>query len=268
MDIEELRMLLSTMDPAAYTEADFKEATERTRGMKHLKDEARLQLYGLYKQALEGDNTTPQPWAVEFVAKAKWNAWHEFKGFPKNSAMLAYCYIVENMLGGSTALPGNAGSALGLNGAGTDMGFEGLASAMSMPKTDTDAKPWGTDEMVFDAVSSGDITKVRQAFIDAPLGDERVNQKDETGMTPLHYAADLGAADICKLLVDMGADAHATDTDGMTPAMFAAQCGHLDVLRLLKAAGANMSAQSEDGQTIEMMVDTISPEDRAEIFAS
>jgi acyl-CoA-binding protein len=42
--------------------------------MKHLKDEAHLQLYGLYKQALERDNTTSQPWAVEFVAKVKWNA--------------------------------------------------------------------------------------------------------------------------------------------------------------------------------------------------
>ena len=32
-----------------------------------------LQLYGLYNQATVGDVNTPQPWAVQFEARAKWD---------------------------------------------------------------------------------------------------------------------------------------------------------------------------------------------------
>ena len=33
------------------------------------------ELYGLYKQATIGDNTTPQPWAIQLDARAKWDSW-------------------------------------------------------------------------------------------------------------------------------------------------------------------------------------------------
>lgn len=39
-----------------------------------------LQIYGLYKQATVGDNTTAQPWAVQMEARAKWEAWTAHKG--------------------------------------------------------------------------------------------------------------------------------------------------------------------------------------------
>lgn len=42
-----------------------------------------LELYGLYKQATIGDNTTSSPWAVQFEASAKWNAWNNLKGIAK-----------------------------------------------------------------------------------------------------------------------------------------------------------------------------------------
>lgn len=34
----------------------------------------------LYKQALEGDNSAKQPWAVQLEARAKWDAWEANKG--------------------------------------------------------------------------------------------------------------------------------------------------------------------------------------------
>ena len=39
-----------------------------------------LEIYGLYKQATAGDNTTSQPWAIQLEAAAKWNAWTALKG--------------------------------------------------------------------------------------------------------------------------------------------------------------------------------------------
>lgn len=53
-------------------------------------DEAKLQLYGLYKQATVGDCNTPKPALYEFVNKAKWDSWSRLKGMGKLSAIKSY----------------------------------------------------------------------------------------------------------------------------------------------------------------------------------
>ncbi|WP_207512710.1 acyl-CoA-binding protein [Longitalea luteola] len=57
-----------------------------------------LQLYALYKQATEGDiNIEPPTNAFDFVAKAKFNAWQELKGKPKETAMQEYIDLVGKL---------------------------------------------------------------------------------------------------------------------------------------------------------------------------
>ena len=41
-------------------------------------------------QATEGDVKGSQPWAVNFEARAKWNAWNKLKGVSKEEAMQGY----------------------------------------------------------------------------------------------------------------------------------------------------------------------------------
>mmetsp|Transcript_71659 Transcript_71659/g.133979 ORF Transcript_71659/g.133979 Transcript_71659/m.133979 type:complete len:94 (+) Transcript_71659:84-365(+) len=53
-------------------------------------NEDKLKLYGLYKQAKEGDNTAAQPWAIQLEAKAKWDAWTQHKGKSSEDAMKEY----------------------------------------------------------------------------------------------------------------------------------------------------------------------------------
>jgi len=53
-------------------------------------DDHKLALYSYYKQATEGDVKGAQPWAVQFEARAKWDAWNEKKGLSKESAMEKY----------------------------------------------------------------------------------------------------------------------------------------------------------------------------------
>jgi len=48
------------------------------------------ELYGLYKQATVGDNTTSQPWAIQMDARAKWDAWSKHKSLTKEEAMEKY----------------------------------------------------------------------------------------------------------------------------------------------------------------------------------
>jgi len=55
----------------------------------------KLRVYGLYKQALQGDNKQAQPWQVQLEANAKWTAWEGFKGKSKEDAMRAYVETVD-----------------------------------------------------------------------------------------------------------------------------------------------------------------------------
>lgn len=69
--------------------------------VKHLKDVAEPDLavlYGNYKQANIGNNTSEQPWFYEFVALSKWNAWTECKDKPAEYAMFDYCVKAEQLI--------------------------------------------------------------------------------------------------------------------------------------------------------------------------
>jgi len=45
-------------------------------------------------------------------------------------------------------------------------------------------------------------------------------------MTPLHYAADRGNEEVCKLLLEHEANINAIDNDYQTPLMYAVLCEH------------------------------------------
>lgn len=65
----------------------FEQAAERVKTLKTKpSNDVLLQLYGLYKQATVGDNTGAQPYAVQFEARAKWNAYTEQKGHTHTDA--------------------------------------------------------------------------------------------------------------------------------------------------------------------------------------
>ncbi|KAI7841452.1 hypothetical protein COHA_004847 [Chlorella ohadii] len=57
-------------------------------------NDEKLQFYGYFKQATEGDCTAAQPWAVQFEARAKWEAWNKLKGMTKEEAMQKYIDLV------------------------------------------------------------------------------------------------------------------------------------------------------------------------------
>ena len=59
-------------------------------------NETLLQLYSLYKQATEGDNTAEPPAnPFDFVGKAKYEAWLGQKGKTKETAMKEYIELVQ-----------------------------------------------------------------------------------------------------------------------------------------------------------------------------
>ncbi len=63
-------------------------------------NEVLLQLYSLYKQSTEGDNTAEPPTNMfDFVGKAKYEAWASLKGKSKEVAMTEYVELVNKLKG-------------------------------------------------------------------------------------------------------------------------------------------------------------------------
>lgn len=56
-----------------------------------------LKLYGLYKQATEGDNESERPGGFDFKAAAKYNAWLNVKGKSKEEAENQYIKLVNEL---------------------------------------------------------------------------------------------------------------------------------------------------------------------------
>jgi len=79
-----------------------------------------------------------------------------------------------------------------------------------------------------------------------------VNGKDETGDTPLHYAAKLtrsAGRDVCELLIARGASVNATNKVGWTPLHEAVEFGNLEVVKLLIADGADLNTRDRSDRT-------------------
>ncbi|GAA3965976.1 acyl-CoA-binding protein [Allohahella marinimesophila] len=75
-----------TVDYVKNAEGDFKPSNE-----------LKLELYGLYKQATEGDVTGSRPGMMDFINRAKYDAWADLKGISKESAMQRYIDSIENL---------------------------------------------------------------------------------------------------------------------------------------------------------------------------
>lgn len=56
-----------------------------------------LKLYGLYKQATEGDNKGERPGGFDFKAAAKFNSWMNYKGKSSEEATQEYIELVEKL---------------------------------------------------------------------------------------------------------------------------------------------------------------------------
>ncbi|KAI9027981.1 acyl-CoA binding protein [Hyaloraphidium curvatum] len=78
------------------TEEKFKRAVFMIRNGPPVDSEndVKLKFYALFKQATVGDVEGSQPWSVQFVERAKWDAWAALKGMSKEEAMTKYIELV------------------------------------------------------------------------------------------------------------------------------------------------------------------------------
>ncbi|KIA79478.1 MULTISPECIES: acyl-CoA-binding protein [Chromobacterium] len=73
-------------------QADVKTLSERP------DNQTLLQLYALYKQATDGDASGERPGMMDFINRAKFDAWEKLKGKTADAAMQEYVDVVNKLL--------------------------------------------------------------------------------------------------------------------------------------------------------------------------
>ncbi len=77
---------------------DFQAAVVQSKELtKRPSNEELLDLYALFKQATDGDVSGERPGGFDFKAIAKYDAWAEKKGTPKEKAMEEYVALVNTL---------------------------------------------------------------------------------------------------------------------------------------------------------------------------
>ena len=77
---------------------EFETAVGEAKNLLAQSNENLLKLYGLFKQATEGDITIEKPSNMfDFKGIAKYNAWEELKGISREDAMKRYIETVKEL---------------------------------------------------------------------------------------------------------------------------------------------------------------------------
>ena len=78
--------------------ATFEKAVKESKELPEKPDnQTLLQIYGLYKQATEGDNAGKRPGFTDMVGRMKFDAWAGLKGKSNDEAMQEYVDVIESL---------------------------------------------------------------------------------------------------------------------------------------------------------------------------
>ncbi|QWU86702.1 hypothetical protein CA3LBN_000920 [Candidozyma haemuli] len=78
--------------------AEFEEKVSVNNLKNRPDDNTLLKLYGLYKQATVGDNTTAKPGVFDLKGKYKWQAWEDLKGTSQEDAEKQYIELASSLI--------------------------------------------------------------------------------------------------------------------------------------------------------------------------
>jgi acyl-CoA-binding protein len=78
----------------------FADAIERAKQLPHQSNERLLELYGLFKQATQGDVSGESPGLFDLKGAAKFDAWEARLGMTREQAMQAYVDLVDRLASG------------------------------------------------------------------------------------------------------------------------------------------------------------------------
>ncbi|KAL1553131.1 Acyl-CoA-binding domain-containing protein 1 [Salvia divinorum] len=223
----------------------FVAATAADRAAVKVSNDVQLQLYSLYKIAIEGPCSAPQPSALKMTARAKWQAWQNLGAMPPEEAMEKYIDIVSELY--PTWASGLASQHKKRDESTSDTSMGGAGGPMGPVFSTFAYEEESGSDLKLDAIHAfareGDeVSLLKCIESDAPL-----NVKDSDGRTPLHWAVDRGHLNIAALLLNKNADVNAKDGEGQTPLHYAAVCERTAIAELLVKHGADIELQDDEG---------------------
>ncbi|EME31039.1 uncharacterized protein Gasu_17970 [Galdieria sulphuraria] len=197
---------------------------------KEIPEEELIELYGLYKRIKDGEAPSKNPYYFyQRKETTKWKSWRQASNLSKEEAMSKYILLSAKYKSMSKeAIIGNR-----------PLGFE----LPDCEDSSTSQAPV-LDLCYFSAI--GDISSIRYLLEKDPSS---VHLKDESGMTPLMYAADRGYLEIVVVLLEYEASVDAVDREGQSALHYACICEYPDVVLQLVKAGADIYLEDFQGQS-------------------
>ena len=102
---------------------------------------------------------------------------------------------------------------------------------------------------ILEAATNGNLNILNQLIADKGSDNEAINEADDMGQTPLHYASDREHLDCVSTLLQNGANVNAIDSDGISVLQTAVISGNVDIVKLLLESGADPDLEDMDGET-------------------
>ena len=104
---------------------------------------------------------------------------------------------------------------------------------------------------IFDAVRSGDLSKVKEIIEKDP---QLVKARNANQSTPLHVAVDLGKESIAEYLIEKGSDVNSTNRYQLTPIFYVKKA---EIAKLLIECGANFNHTNSNMNSVLMEIETL-----------
>jgi len=226
-----------------------------TRAQNFLKDlvvedtGTKLQLYGLFKRATCGTcNHSRKPSVFDLRAKAKYDAWSAVSNLSEAQAKQEYVRLVESLRSSPAVKSPNP-----LGPSTSTLGVIG-----------TQKMDWENKEGILFNAQAGDTAEVEKLV--NKKGSTVLQEKDEDGLTALHWACDryvfrlvlaevylqVGRGHIGTVvkLVSLRAEIDAQDDDLLTPLAYAVISGHEEIACFLVEKGADFMLKDNSGEAI------------------
>lgn len=221
-------------DDMSPLDISFNNATEHVkRNTSKLNSNQLLQLYGLYKQATEGKCDTPKPGWFNTLSRKKWEAWQDIGDMSCDKAKEKYITLVEEYDPNWSNPQSTAG----------DGGRDTWVSVSTLRHSEDDLVQ--NESSLIDAAREDLADRVTKLLSE---NSDLKFEKDEDGLTALHWAADRDAIKSLKAALVGGCPVDARDESGQTALHYAVSCGHTESTKILINAGASL-LEDEEGKT-------------------
>ncbi|XP_053614551.1 acyl-CoA-binding domain-containing protein 6 [Plodia interpunctella] len=219
----------------------FNKAADHVRKITNqLNNNQLLELYGLFKQGTEGKCNVPKPGWLDSRGRRKWEAWKSLGDLPSDEAKERYIALIQKFDSEFSHTPDDS--------PGSKEAWVAVSSLRYSPEPDL-----VTNELsLLEAARENCAERVNELL---ELNPELRHEKDDDGLTALHWAADRDATEALSAAIKGGCPLDAADECGQTALHYAASCGHVDSTRILIDAGASLLKDDEDCTPVDLATD-------------